>query len=539
MKDIELQTPEIQEKIRIIEKSIDGRISDAYETAKEVMAYATQHRNVQVCGFCHTYFARYAYLKGDIKECMSHVRSGIRLQEECGDYASLSVSYNLLGIDAMNHGEYPIALEYFEQALDYKHEKSNATGAALVNIGHIYYEVGDFNKALGYCRRGRAVLEKVNRPFSLMIELSQEATYDIWSKRLTKGREVMDELEKLTDRLKRDYPDEVITELYEVQIYYYDTIQEPEKRDEAFRNFLEALKKVDGSFIDYSENINWICDTLFNSGKLDYVGELLSLTRESVLRSGIPYMQLQFLERDIKFNLRMNQLDTVHQLESKYFQISCIKNRENLRIYRTNINIHNDLKRLREERDRMEEENRRLFREATIDPLTQIPNRALLNQKAEDIFARAFENQVPLGVEMLDVDFFKEFNDTYGHQKGDRCLQLVANVLQTISDENTFIARYGGDEFMVIYYGMTDEEIMQKARCIRDTVVQMKVENQYSSTGFLSVSQGIRNSVPVDGNRVWDFTYTADIALYKVKKRNKGDISLIHSVNIAQTVLNE
>ena len=171
----------------------------------------------------------------------------------------------------------------------------------------------------------------------------------------------MQELSDLEDRLRQKYPDETFTDLYEVQIYYYDTVQEPEKRDQAFRTYIDALRRYDGSFIDYSENINWICDTMFNSGKLDFVGDLLDLTRDSVMDSGIPFMQLQFLERDVKYHKRIGDDEQVHLLESKYFQISCIKNREDLRIYRTNISIHNDLNSLKEEKDRVEEENRQLL----------------------------------------------------------------------------------------------------------------------------------------------------------------------------------
>ncbi len=540
MKNFNLQTPEVQEKIRMIESDYNSNKTNAFELTKELMAEAVATGNSLVCGFCHAYLARYYYIKGDLKECMSHIRAGLKVQEANEDYDSISISYNLLGIDAMNHGEYPIALDYYENALDAHEPGKSVSGAALVNIGHIYYEVGDFNKALSYCKRGRTILEKEDHPYSLLVELAQEATYNIWSKRLVKAREVMQELSDLEDRLRQKYPDEIFTDLYEVQIYYYDTVQEPEKRDQAFRTYIDALGRYDGSFIDYSENINWICDTLFNSGKLDFVGDLLDLTRDSVMDSGIPFMQLQFLERDVKYHKRIGDDEQVHLLESKYFQLSCIKNREDLRIYRTNISIHNDLNSLKEEKDRVEEENRQLLKAASIDPLTQIANRALLNQKAEFFFQMAAREHASLGVEMLDVDFFKEFNDTYGHQEGDRCLQLVASILDALSSDNIFVARYGGDEFMVIYYDMTDDDILKKAELIRDTVSQMHIKNEHSkTTGFLSVSQGIRNSVPKPGNRVWDYTYGADNALYKVKKTQKGNIVLLHSVAFNESVLKD
>ncbi|MQN00968.1 MAG: diguanylate cyclase [Lachnospiraceae bacterium] len=538
MKGFNLQTPEIQEQIRIIEKEYNANRADVKRRLAQLMDNAGKSGNSLLLGFTHAYFARIYYVEGDMKKFLSHVRAGIRLTEINEDKDSASICYNLLGVDAMNHGEYPIALEYYEEALNAASSESSVYGAALVNTGHIYYEIGEIDKALYYCKQGRKYLEKSDNPFPLLIELAQEATYSIWSKRLGMARGIIAELKVIEEQLQSRYPDETFTDLSEVLIYYYDTMQQSEKRDAAFLDFADALSNYDGSYIDFAENINWITDTLMNSGKTNFVGRLLNITRKSIMKSGIPHIQLQFLERDIKYQLRIKNHDEVHKLESKYFRVSCLRNRENLRIYKTNISIHNDMNHLREETARIEEENRRLLREASIDPLTQIPNRALLNEKAEYYFSMADQNQVSLGVEMLDIDFFKELNDTYGHQQGDHCLQLVASILKDISCDRIFSARYGGDEFMIIYYDMTDADILKKAEHIRERINQMKIPNINSETSdFLTISQGIRNSVPRDSNRVWDYTYGADNALYKVKKTKKGGILLIHNAVIDRSVL--
>lgn len=540
MKDFDLLSPEIQEQIQIIEKEYDSNRASTLKRITSLMQKAKEQTDSRVQAFCHAYLARIYYVEGDMKRFMSHVREGLKLSEVNADSDTASICYNLLGIDATNHGEYPIALEYYEEALKATDHRKSAHGAALVNTGHIYYEIGDFDRALSFCRRGRKYLENGPNTYAYMIELAQEATYNTWSKRLGKAREVINTLQSLENSLRKRCPNETFTDLNEVLIYYYDTMQMSKERDEAFLAFADDLSRYNGSYIDYAENINWITDTLMHADRLDYVGRLLSITRRSIMTSGIPHIQLQFLERDIKYHMKINDLVEVHRLESKYFQISCIRNRENLRIYKTNINIHNDMNRLRAEKDRIEDENRRLLHEASIDPLTQLPNRALLNQKAEHYFTMADKNQVMLGVEMLDIDFFKQLNDTYGHQEGDRCLQIVAGILREISNDRIFASRYGGDEFMIIYYGMSDDEILQKAEQIRNRLNQMHIPNEKSKTaGFLTVSQGIRNSVPKHGNRVWDYTYGADYALYKVKKSQKGNIVLLHNAALDESVLKD
>lgn len=531
MKDFDLQTPEIQDMVRLIEKDYDSDRAGTRKNLKKLMDIAVRNGNTLICGFCHAYYARLYYVKGDLKRFIYHARSGIRVLEANEDHSTASICYNLLGIDAMNRGEYPISLEYYEEALRSTDHDNSAFGAALANIGHIYYEIGDFKKALHYCRRGQKYLLQASNRFPLLIALAQEATFCIRSKQFSHARDAMARLTDLETSLRDAFPDEIYTDLSEVLIYYYDSTHQEKKRDMAFSAFADALSRFDGSYIDFCENVCWIADTLLNADRPDLVGTLLDISRQSIMSSGISFMQLQFLERDIRYHRQINDPAEIHRLESDYFEISCRRNRENIQIYRTNISIHNDMNRLRREKERMERQNQILMHEASIDPLTQLANRALLSQKAEYFLAKAQKNGASLGVEMLDIDFFKELNDTYGHQQGDHCLQLLAGILSSISGKHIFAARYGGDEFMVIYYGMSDQEILEKAAHIRDSILQMKIRNEHSKgSDYLSVSQGIMNSVPTPGNRIWDFTYGADYALYQMKQTGKGEIRLLHSV---------
>ena len=96
-------------------------------------------------------------------------------------------------------------------------------------------------------------------------------------------------------------------------------------------------------------------------------------------------------------------------------------------------------------------------------------------------------------------------------------------------DSNIFCARYGGDEFIIIYYGKTDEEILALAKELRERISGLKIEHKGSQVSeYVTVSQGIRNSVPPHQNRMWDYLYAADGALYNVKRKQKNSICLIH-----------
>ena len=91
----------------------------------------------------------------------------------------------------------------------------------------------------------------------------------------------------------------------------------------------------------------------------------------------------------------------------------------------------------------------------------------------------------------------------------------------------TFCARYGGDEFIIIYAGISAEEVYAKAGALRQNIMNLKLEHLYSNAlPIVTISQGISYGIPENGNRSWDFLHTADMLLYQVKKRSRNDICI-------------
>jgi len=142
------------------------------------------------------------------------------------------------------------------------------------------------------------------------------------------------------------------------------------------------------------------------------------------------------------------------------------------------------------------------------------------------MFERAYREKRYLGVEMLDVDNFKQVNDTYGHSTGDDVLVLIGKVLKEISSDQIYTARYGGDEFVIVYDNLDDEAIKAMAAKVKDMLAQ---GIQDVSLPAFTVSQGISAKIPVEDIKVWDYTSTADAALYVTKNNGKNNLLLVHS----------
>ena len=164
-----------------------------------------------------------------------------------------------------------------------------------------------------------------------------------------------------------------------------------------------------------------------------------------------------------------------------------------------------------------------LKREAMTDSLTGLSNRKAFDVELKQRAGDVMENGKALSLLIIDIDHFKQFNDTYGHQVGDQVLKLVSNALQSNVKPNEMVARFGGEEFTVILPGSKlreAEKIADKLRekiALKDIVNQVKQENM----GRLSVSIGVAQLKA--GESVSLFIERTDRALYKAKDlgRNK------------------
>ncbi|MEB3279897.1 MAG: diguanylate cyclase [Lyngbya sp.] len=160
-----------------------------------------------------------------------------------------------------------------------------------------------------------------------------------------------------------------------------------------------------------------------------------------------------------------------------------------------------------------------LERLATFDGLTQIANRRYFDNYLDQEWKRSQREQYPLSLLLLDVDHFKLYNDTYGHQAGDECLQKVAKAIQqTLKRSSDLVARYGGEEFVILLPNTKAQGAIQIAEDIHSAIQQLALEHSRSSVSqFVTVSIGISTTIPSSHSRFEALVSRADKALYKAK----------------------
>ncbi|MDJ0517846.1 MAG: diguanylate cyclase [Trichodesmium sp. MO_231.B1] len=179
----------------------------------------------------------------------------------------------------------------------------------------------------------------------------------------------------------------------------------------------------------------------------------------------------------------------------------------------------------------LEQANQELLRIANLDGLTQIPNRRSFDQYLAVEWRRHLREQLFLSLIMIDIDYFKRYNDHYGHQGGDDCLIRVAQAISQVPQRPTdLVARYGGEEFAVILSNTNIEGAFTIAEFIRQAIASLFIPHAQSEVSqFVTLSLGVASIIPNFEDTAEDLIGLADEALYEAKRQGRDRV--ICSIN--------
>lgn len=187
--------------------------------------------------------------------------------------------------------------------------------------------------------------------------------------------------------------------------------------------------------------------------------------------------------------------------------------------------------------EKLQSANAELYHLAIVDGLTQIANRRYFDQVLTQEWVRAKRDRTPLALILCDIDFFKPYNDHYGHPAGDRCLQAVAHALQrVVGRPGDLVARYGGEEFAVLLPNTDEAGAIQIAECIQSEIAALALPHGFSEVNTsLTLSLGIACNNPHQPARTSDeLVQWADAGLYQAKAQGRdrycvGTANPLHS----------
>ena len=161
------------------------------------------------------------------------------------------------------------------------------------------------------------------------------------------------------------------------------------------------------------------------------------------------------------------------------------------------------------------------------DALTGIPNRRRFDDVLASELNRAVRSGQPLALMMLDVDFFKNYNDHYGHQDGDACLRKVARLLHSHARRaSDLVARYGGEEFVMLAADTDADSALGLAETVREALEALGLPHVKSPLGCVTTSIGVVVLVPDEAQTPEMFLRMADKAMYRAKEQGRNRVVL-------------
>jgi diguanylate cyclase (GGDEF)-like protein len=161
---------------------------------------------------------------------------------------------------------------------------------------------------------------------------------------------------------------------------------------------------------------------------------------------------------------------------------------------------------------------------ANTDSLTGLNNRHYLQHMAQTFVEKALRENTPISIFLFDIDNFKHYNDTNGHDAGDKLLVELSGLVRSVTRKNSVIVRYGGEEFLVMLPGISKEDASVYAERFREKVSSHPFPNgENQPLGCISISGGIA-SFPIDGETIFKVIQHADKALYQAKSEGKNRV---------------
>jgi len=164
---------------------------------------------------------------------------------------------------------------------------------------------------------------------------------------------------------------------------------------------------------------------------------------------------------------------------------------------------------------------------SSIDALTGIPNRRRFDECLNLEWRRALRSKYPLSLLMIDIDHFKSYNDTYGHQKGDECLKVVAQEIgRHLRRPSDLVARYGGEEFSVILPETPSYSALSLATRVWSGIGNLRISHAgLASVGYLTVSIGTSTTIPDSRKEMLALVENADKNLYRSKSTGRNRVT--------------
>lgn len=470
-------------------------------------------------GFC-------TYELNEIRQATAYIIEGLEQLTTTEQWRLVARSQNILGIIANSQGNLLLAMDYYLKGRGICEENGMVDMLYLfnTNIGSIYLFLDDAEHAKLYFDDS----ERIFAEYPSLDIFEKTTTYINQTTCAIHGRKYDDAEYYLA--LSKEYSNQedplifILIKSLEAQVA--NGKGDSKRRDEV----IQEIDKKDCNTIalfDVFDDLYSYATMLLEIEKYDSFWMFANKLGPLVNKSESYHVQKRMVQLKINYYEKIKDNAAFLQECGLFFKLSEKLEKDQQMIMKDNLVVKFTLEESKKKRQEIEIRNEELRRKSEIDALTGLHNRYSLNEYSELALQKAISNGRNLGYEILDIDYFKEYNDNYGHQAGDEVLRKIAKILQEISEyPGIFVARYGGDEFVLIYENYTVDEVANYVIDIKRRVQRLAITHKFSRNPeyrYITVSQGAVCKQPTENTKNWDYLATADRLLYEAKNAGKND----------------
>lgn len=507
----------------LIKSILDMRFSDINiqeELCRQLLIIAeTNHDTYALC-FANLYLFDAVFAHGDFEEARFYL---LRTQSLCEQYKYedlLMVFHNLAGLYYQDVFDEHSALHHYLNGLDLAQKLCDPILESKIynNLGICFHRRNDYEGALYYfnsaCETMKGNMTEDVRSTTISF-LCNAAEINQTMKRIDDSAAALDKAQKLYTNSEYS-----CLRLKSAWCGHYAVSGEREK------SIMIAKELVDEGLIDI-KHVQLVISVYFEVfGHMiqidckEYAYQYLSLLEANCGKQNIGDYY-HYISCKMQYYECYGTSAECEQAYKDYYETYANVNEVNNSIHVENVLQKIDLAKTIFEINSLRKENIQLENMSHIDELTQLYNRRYLTKLQSKV--RMGEQHITMGYVMLDVDYFKEYNDHYGHFKGDKALQCVAGILKNQEDDHIYASRYGGDEFLVLFVNHSREQIVDYIEKVRAELKHQKIPHVNSRCApIVTLSIGFSNHLVSNQDMMDEVLECADEALYQAKEDGRN-----------------
>ena len=506
----------------------------AYDICREILDHGIQEEEWYEVAYAYLYMGDTLFSLGRMSEAIDCMLMGEKIQKKYGYDDLLMKGYNITAIIYMVQSDDFLALDYYYKAMKIakKHKNYVMLGMIYNNIGTLINNNGDAVGAAEYFEKGMEISHMKGEEDGGLTYSESQSYINISSKYVELGDylKAKEYLDKAVKGDKKYY----IKHLRINIILAYATIYHKLGEDEvAYRECMKIFDNEQSSFFEIESYIGYIDigEILIDMGYTKDAKRLLKIMEKVCEKEYTNARRKELCIRYIELYNKENNKEMSIYWCKEYYKVS-EKCYEELR--KTIITSIDNRQKLEDERViniELSENNKELVKESQYDELTGINNRYGLTKEYNILNEEAYMNGYSICLAIFDIDYFKIYNDSYGHLAGDECLKSVANILKKCAGKDYYTVRYGGDEFIIMGINKSDNELKQFVDRLFNDMAKAHIEfGEHPFSDIVTISLGAVNVSAGEEYDISEFIHSADNALYKVKQNGKNSYYITDSL---------